>query len=125
MPRNDHDDLKSGGGRDLSSLKRRLARKAETGQSVSMMTLTGPRVRAALEELDALKDLIRSLYNDSISCEDARDFTIGVQEQLEALIRSWGENPMSPEEYMEAQRVAEERRRDEAEFERLRKKLGR
>lgn len=108
MPRQDHDDLKSGG---------------MAGWGPSSRTSI-EQLEAAASELDTLKDLIRSLYNDSISCDDAGDFTLGVQAQLEALIRSWGEAPLTPEEYEERQRAAEERARDEAEFERLRRKLG-
>jgi hypothetical protein len=90
-----------------------------------MRTLTGEQVREALEELDALKQFIRDTYQESISCEDARDFTLGIQEGFQAKIESWGETPMTAEEYMEAQQVAAERAADEREFDRLRKKLGR
>lgn len=123
MPRNDHDDLKSRGGpRDLTALKARLARKA--GGSPSMMELTSERVRNALDELDALRQFIRDTYQESISCEDARDFTLGIQESFHAKIESWGEKPMTAEEYMEAQRVADERARDLAQIELLKKKHG-
>ena len=98
-------------GRDLKALKARLERKASE-----------PR---APDELGSLKEVIRMLYNDAISCEDAGDFTRGVQTSLQALIASWGEKPMSPEEYMEQQQQVEETAKDEREFERLRQKLGR
>ena len=116
MPRGDHDDLKSGGPKDLSTLKQRLSAKSRRPPS--------PKERAATakDEIAALKDIIRMLYNDAISTEDARDFTLGVQDQLGVLIRSWGEELMTPEEYMAAQEAAQERARDLAEIERLKRK---
>jgi len=103
MPRQDHEDLKSS-----ESLKRQEPRRPPLAEVV----------------LD-LKQFIRETYQDVISCEDARDFTLGIQERFEAKIRSWGETPQTSEEYLEAQRAAGERAKDEADFERLRKKLGR
>jgi len=105
--------------RDLTALKKRLEKKA-TG----VAPVFAEELQELVNENDSLKQFIRDLYQDAISCDDARDFTIGVQESLATLIRSWGENPLNPEEYMEAQREAEEKAKDEAEFERLRRKLG-
>ena len=96
---------------DLAALKARLEKKANGAPQPP-------------DELDKLKQFIRDMYQDAISCEDARDFTLGAQESLETLIRSWGEDPMSPQEYMEAQEAAIEKAKDEREFERLREKLG-
>jgi len=106
--------------KDLLALKRRVAAK----QTVPMRTLTGEMVREALDELDALKQFIRDTYQGSISTEDGGEFTLGVQEDFQAKIKSWGETPMTPEEYMDAQREAQERAANEKEFERLKKVLG-
>lgn len=129
MPRRDHDDLKSGGKRDLKTLKERLEKKTEKSDASARGLLVGGAVlesqlQETQSELEALKDFLRDLYNDSISCDDAREFTLSVQNRLQALIASWGEKPMSPQEYMEKQRREEEEARDRQELERLAKKLG-
>lgn len=105
MPNWDHEDLKS------------MGSKRERPEGT-------PPALSSRKELEALKAFIRELYQDAISTDDARDFTIGVQDSLRALITSWGEKVLTPEEYMEQQRVAQERADDEREFERLAKKLG-
>ena len=71
-----------------------------------------------------LRDLIKETQESAVSCDDARDFTVGVMEDLGKEIESWGEKALTSEEFMAAQREAEERDKDEADFERLRKKLG-
>jgi len=141
------DNQKRGGPRDLYALKQRLIAKATaTGETPLQRTLRSQtqtqKERNAIpsdvrgdQEQDAfcmlhrerehLRGVIRGLYQDAIETEDARDFTSGVQEQLEKELISWGEKPMSAQEYMEAQEEAAERAKDEADFERLRRKLGR
>jgi len=68
------------------------------------------------------KDLIRNLYMEAIETEDARDFTIGAQEQLKKEIESWGEKPMSAEEFMAHQERQAEKVKDMATIKRLQDK---
>ena len=120
MPRQDHDDLKSGGGRrDLGALKKRLEAKVP-GQP------GGPtELEVAQAQVESLKEYIRATYQSAIESEDARDFILGTIEGFKAKIESWGEKPMTAQEYMDAQEAAHEKAKDEADFERLKRKLGR
>lgn len=120
---------------DLSSLKQRLAKKksSPTQDVITAAAVVNGLVTTAVvfeelektrKEVESLKNWIRELYFDALSCEDARDFTLGTQEAAHQLISLWGESPMTAEEYMEKEREAEERARDEAELARLAAKLG-
>jgi len=103
----------------LRAIKARLQAKADGAPPAGPAPL-----EVALAEIDSLKEFIRETYQESISTEDARDFTMDIQEQFGAKIRSWGEKLMTPQEYMEAQEAAQQRADDEREFARLRAKLG-
>ena len=63
-------------------------------------------------------------YQDSLESEDAREFIMGVQEHFKEEIESWGETPMSAQEYMAAQEAEQERAAKMKEFLRLKKELG-
>lgn len=125
-----------GQARSLADLKKRLQQKVgpkfgEIPTTVDVMEYAtpsegeDPRIWMLAYEVLRLRGLLKDLQEESISCDDARDFTLGVQDQLTNEVQKWGDDTMSAAEYMEAQKEAEERARDEAEFERLRKKLGR
>jgi hypothetical protein len=127
-------------GRDLKALKARLERKAgqvppeidqvsgilSTEQLTKWLSDTERANRPALLlECLRLRNLIKETQESAVSCDDARDFTVGVMEDLGKEVESWGEHALTSEEFMAAQREADERFQDEQEFERLRMKLGR
>lgn len=122
---------------DLKALKERLAKKAQgNGEAPPDGTLSSDLLRwwstdtergnraTLIVECLRLRGILTGLYESSISAEDAGDFTRCVQEDLQAELQSWGENPMTAQEYMDAQEGAQARARDEREFERLRQRLG-
>lgn len=124
-----------GHARSLSDLKKRLQRKVgpkfgEIPTTIDVLEYAepsegeDPRIWMLAYEVLRLRGILKGLQEESISCDDARDFTLGVQDQLTDEVRTWGDDAMSAEAYMQAQKEAEERAKDEAEFERLRKKLG-
>jgi hypothetical protein len=127
-------------GRDLKALKARLARKAgglpveidqvegilSTQQLHDWLSDTECANRPALLlECLRLRNVLKGTQESAVACEDARDFTVSIMEDLGAEVESWGDHALTSEEFMAAQEAAFEKAKDERDFERLRQKLGR